>query len=137
MSVAGRDEGGNRGTTRVQQARCDGSGPRYDTFAGTAHLTCIKIISRAASIKNKRGRRTRMFALHDISVAFWHAQLPHEPIAMYPLRGEEEARHMWQMKRAMFGTRRASRLFQENINGVLGVAGSAALKVCIQSILLS
>ena len=39
---------------------------------------------------------------------------------------------MWQMKRAMFGTRRASRLFQKHMNGVLGEAGYAALKVCNQ-----
>ena len=45
-------------------------GMRFDTFAGTAHLTCIKIISRATSIKNKRGRRTRMFALHDSALRF-------------------------------------------------------------------
>ena len=76
---------------------------------------------------------TRVLALYDISVAFWHAQLPHdEPIAMYPPRGEEEAGHMWQMKRAMRGTRRASRLFQEHMLGVLGEAGYAALKVCHQ-----
>ena len=48
---------------------------------------------------------------------------------MYPPRGEEEAGYMWQMKRAMCGTRRASRLFQEHMKGVLGEAGFAALKV--------
>ena len=80
-------------------------GIRFDTFAGTAPLKCIKIIiSRAASIKNERGRHTRVRTLYDISVAFWHAQLPHdEPIAMYPLRGEEGAGYTWQMKRAMYG----------------------------------
>ena len=80
-------------------------GARFDTFAGTAPLKCIKIIiSRAASIKNVRGQHTRVLALYDISVAFWHALLPEdEPIAMYPPRGEEEAGYMWQMKRAMYG----------------------------------
>ena len=74
-----------------------------------------------------------MLAVSDISVAFWHAQLPHgEPIAMYPPRGEEEAGYMWQMKRAMYGTRRASRPFQEHMKGVLGEAGYAALEVCHQ-----
>ena len=109
-------------------------GIRFNTFAGTAPLKCIKIIiSRAASIKNDKGRHTRVRALYDISVAFWHAQLPlDEPIAMYTPRGEEEAVFMWQLKRAMFGTRRASRLFQEHMKGVLGEAGCAALKVCHQ-----
>ena len=109
-------------------------GVRFDIFAGTAPLKCIKIIiSRAASIKNTRGEYSRVLALHDISVAFWHALLPEdEPIAMYPPRGEEEAGYMWQMKRAMYGTRRASRLFQEHMKGVLKEAGYAALKVCHQ-----
>ena len=51
---------------------------------------------------------------------------------MYPPRGEEEAGYMWQMKRAMYLTRRASRLFQELMKGVLKEAGYAALKVCHQ-----
>ena len=109
-------------------------GLRFDTFAGTAPLKCVKIIiSRAASIKNTRGGHSRVLALYDISVAFWHALLPEdEPIAMYPPRGEEEAGYMWQMKRAMYGTRRASRVFQEHMKGVLKEAGKAALKVCHQ-----
>ena len=111
-------------------------GARFDTFAGTAPLKCIKIIiSRAASIKNVREQHTRVLALYDISVAFWHALLPEdEPIAMYPPRGEEEeeAGYMWQMKRAMYGTRRASRLFQEHMKGVVKEAGYAALRVCQQ-----
>ena len=70
-----------------------------------------------------------MLALYDISVAFWHTQLPEdEPIA----NGEEEAGYMRQMKRAMGGTRRATRLFQEHMKGVLKDAGYAALKVCHQ-----
>ena len=51
-------------------------GVRFDTFAGTAPLKCIKIIiSRAASIKNTRGGHSRVIALYDISVAFCHALL--------------------------------------------------------------
>ena len=75
-------------------------GERFDTFAGTAPLKCIKIIiSRAASVKNTRGEHSRVLALFDISVAFWHALLPEdEPIAMYPPHGEEEAGYMWQVK---------------------------------------
>ena len=72
-----------------------------------------------------------MLALYDISVAFWHALLPEdEPIAMYPPRGEEQAGYVWLMKQAMCGKRRASRLFQEHMKGVLKEAGHAALKVC-------
>ena len=90
------------------------NGVGFDTFAGTAPLKCKIIISRAASIKNTRGEHSRVLALYDVSVAFWHALLPEdEPIAMYPPRGE--AGYVWQMKRATYGTRRASRLFQEHM----------------------
>ena len=107
-------------------------GARFDTFAGTAPLKCIKIIiSRAASIKNVRGQHTCVLAFFDTSVAFWRALLPEdEPIAMYPPRGEDEAGYMWQMERSMCGTRRASRLFQEHMKGVRKEAGYAALRVC-------
>ena len=52
-------------------------GIRFDTFAGIAPLKCIKIIiSRAASIKNDKGRHTRVLASYDVNFAFWHALLP-------------------------------------------------------------
>ena len=77
--------------------------------------------------------RSSSHALYDISVALWHALLPEdEPIAMYPPRGEEEAGYIWQVKRAMCETRRASRLFQEHMKEVVKEAGYAALKVCHQ-----
>ena len=48
-------------------------GIRFDTFAGTAPLKCIKIIiSGAASIKNERGRHTRVLALNDIGTRSCH-----------------------------------------------------------------
>ena len=97
-------EGANRPFVRSRLVAMEvAHGVRLDTFASTAPLKCIKIIiSRAASIKNTRGGHSRVLALYDISVAFWHALLPEDkPIAMYPPRGEEEAGYMWQMKRAM------------------------------------
>ena len=69
-------------------------------------------VSKSSSRELRRSRtcedHTHVLALHDISVAFWHALLPEdEPIAIYPPRGEEEAGYMWQMKGAMNGTRRS------------------------------
>ena len=137
MSMAGRHERGEQ-----MDHSCSAGSLRWKWateselihFAGTAPLKCIKvIISRAASIKNDRGPHTRVLALYDISDTFWHSQLPHdEPIAMYLPRGKEEAGYMWQMKRAMYGTTRAARLFQEHMKVVLGEAGYATLKVCHQ-----
>ena len=57
--MVGRGEAGTRWTIRAQQARCDGSGPRYQ----------IRHIRRkAASMKNKSGRHTRVLALYDIEM---------------------------------------------------------------------
>ena len=98
-------------------------------------------LSNASRLSSRELRQSRTcgddthVCLHccNTSVAFWHALLPeNEPIAMYPQRGEEEAGYMWQMKRAMCGTRRASRLFQKHMKGVLKEAGYAVLKVCHQ-----
>ena len=47
-------------------------GVRSFTFVDTTALTCMKIISRVASLKNVKGLHTREFALYDISVAILH-----------------------------------------------------------------
>ena len=77
--------------------------------------------SRSSS-QELRQSRTREEDIHvclhfsTSSFRFWHALLPEdEPIAMCPLRGEEEARYMWQIKRAVYGTRRAPLLFREQM----------------------
>ena len=88
-------------------------GIRFDTFAGTAPLKCIKIIiSRAASIKNKKGRHTRVLGLYDII---------DEPLAP-----------AWRRGRGINVAYEASDVrdtpciaFQEHMKGVLGEAGSA------------
>ena len=51
----------------------------------------------------------------DISVAFFHADIGSvEPIAVIPPAGlRMDPRHYWQLLKAMYGTRRASQLFQE------------------------
>ena len=43
-------------------------GVRSDSYVDATALKCMKIISRAASIKNVRGRHTRVLALCEISV---------------------------------------------------------------------
>ena len=99
-----RDERGSKWTIRAQPTCCDGSGSwctiRYIRWHCTSQMHQYYHLK---SCTHER-RHSRVLALYDISVAFWHAQLPEdEPIAMYPPRGEEEAGYMWQMKRAMYG----------------------------------
>ena len=104
----------------------------YDLIHSPALQLSNASRSSSQGLRQSRGEQSRVLAQYDISVAFWHPLLPEdEPNAMCPPSGEEEAGYMWQMKRAMYGTRRASRLFQEHMKGVLKV-GYAALKVCHQ-----
>ena len=65
-------EGVNRPFVRSRLVAMEvAHGVRFERFAGTALLKCIKIIiTRAASIKNTKGGHSRVLALYDISVAF-------------------------------------------------------------------
>ena len=47
-------------------------GVRSDSYVDATALKCMKIISRAASFKNVRGRHTRVLALYEISVVRMH-----------------------------------------------------------------
>ena len=116
----------------AKQVRCSGRGPRYPIIYFCRHSTLQ--VHQDHHLEGCVGRHTRVLALYDISDAFWHALPLHgEPTAIYPPLGEEEAGYMWQVKRATFQTRRASRLFQEHTKSlVLSEAGYAALKVCYQ-----
>ena len=100
---------------------------RLDVFSGTPPLKFIKlIISRAAA-------RRRSLGFFDVEVAFWHAALPEdEAIAVYPPRGEEHDDIMWQLDKAMYGTRPASRLFGDLMVEVHGKANYAVLKTSRQ-----
>ncbi len=57
----------------------------------------------------------RRIALYDVSVAFYHALL-NELIWVDPPKGEEEdSSIVWQLRKALYGTRRAALLFQEYV----------------------
>ena len=53
-------------------------------------------------------------ALHDASVAFFHATLDEWLVAIPPV-GLRRPGHLWQLKKALYGTRRASQLWQTYI----------------------
>jgi hypothetical protein len=108
---------------------------RLDTYAGTPPLKFVKLIISRAATRRKPGEVnwTRLIALYDIVTAFWHADLPvDEPITVIPPRGEEEPGWVWQMKKAMYGTRRASMLFLEFMVTALSKCGYVALKITRQ-----
>ena len=102
--------------------------PVYDHKTGERLSPHLVKVGR--QIEHDAVIRHQLFERVPIAMARGRKVPEDELIAMYPPRGGEEAGYMWQMKRAMYGTRRASRLFQEEMKGVLKAAGCAALQVC-------
>ena len=113
-----------------------------------AHSTASDLIhskaqhlSNASRVSSRRLRRSRTREDNTLvcspcttsALRFGTRSYAHdEPIAMYPPPGEVEAGYVWENEAAMYGTRRASRLFQDHMKWVLGEAGDAALKACHQ-----
>ena len=60
-------------------------------------------------------RRSRLCSLHDVSVAFYHALLDDDIWVDLPKGEEDEHGVVWQLKKTLYGTRRASLLFQEYV----------------------
>ena len=84
---------------------------RTDCFAVTPALCCVRLVlSFAATLC--AGRRSRLCDLHDVSVAF-HAVLDED--TWVDPRKEQEDEHgvAWQLKKALYRTRRSALLFQE------------------------
>ena len=85
---------------------------RNDTFAGTPPVKMMRLlVSRSASICNRRGEHRRILAFYDACVAFFHASIDEELYLIPPreLCGLEEC---WLLKKALYGTRKASALWQ-------------------------
>ena len=106
---------------------------RQDTYAGTPPLKAVRLlIAITASLPGKPGEGERLIGLHDVSGAFYHADLD-EDIAVIPPDGEEEDRGvLWQLLKAMYGTRRASFLFQALVIRVLESAGFHRIVITVQ-----
>ncbi|CAK0908291.1 unnamed protein product [Prorocentrum cordatum] len=107
---------------------------RLDTYTATPPLKFIKLmVSRAALIRRPDSNDwTRVLGLYDIVTAFWHADLPlDEPITVIPPRGDDPGM-VWQMLKAMYGTRRASQLFLEFMAKVFDQCGYQVLKTSRQ-----
>ena len=104
---------------------------RYDTFAGTPALGAVRLVISFAATLDSRGQRRRLLGLHDISVAFYHATID-EDIYVIPPRGEDDEGWVWQLLRAMYGTRRASFLFQKLVIEKLLAAGFVRIIVATQ-----
>ena len=91
---------------------------RADTFAGTPPLKAVRLVLALAVSLGL----DYLICLYDVSVAFYHATLD-ELLHIIPPRGEEEDGYVWQLRRALYGTRRASFLFQQYVMDTMQEAG--------------
>ena len=86
---------------------------REDCNAGTPPIAIVRaIVSLAAT---KKGRRH--LSVHDVHVAFFHADLD-EWIVVIPPPGLRRDGYVWQLRKAMYGTRKAAQAWQEYVAGV-------------------
>ena len=97
---------------------------REDTFAGTPPLMIVKAVLSLAASKG----RNRLVGLHDVSVAFFHAEAD-ENLFVKPPADLATPGKVWRLKKAMYGTRRASLLWQQKVKEVMEKAGFVSIKV--------
>ena len=84
---------------------------RDDVTQNTPPLVAARLlVSKAASFGHKVGPEARCLAVWDCSVAFYHAPLG-EDIVVVPPKGLCPEGFVWQLRRAMNGTRKASLAF--------------------------
>ncbi|CAK0835766.1 unnamed protein product, partial [Prorocentrum cordatum] len=90
---------------------------RDDAFAGAPSLKFVRLaLVLAATFRNLM--KVYLIGLWDISNAFFHAEMD-EDACVVPPSGEEEPNVVWQLRKALYGTRRASKLFQHKVIGTL------------------
>merc|ERR1712194_82469 len=84
---------------------------REDVVQNTPPLSIVRLfVSKAATATNQEGRHTKCIAVWDCSVAFFHASIT-EPIYVRPGDGLAPRGWVWKLRRAMNGTRPASKAF--------------------------
>ena len=106
----------------------------YDTLAGTPPPKFVRLrVSLAATLTDARGRHSFLIGLCDASHACDPTDMDEEVHAV-PLKGEEEPGVYWQLLKAMYGTRRASELFQKLIIDTLISQGCLRIKVTTNAI---
>ena len=104
---------------------------RSDCFVGTPCLACVRLVLAFASLWTDRAL-AKMIAIHDISVAFFHALLDGDIWVDPPASEGEPKEVVWQLLRALNGTRRAAFLFQRYLIDSLVFMGFTRVKVAAQ-----
>lgn len=94
---------------------------RNDAFAATPPLKGVRSLLSLASPKPPY--RKRKLGRWDCSVAFFHAVMD-EGVYCRPPKGMGRRGRMWRLWKALYGTRRASQLFQDLVKKVLTQDGN-------------
>jgi hypothetical protein len=105
---------------------------REDVTQNTPPLVAVRLmVSRAATLTTTAGQHCRCLAVWDCSVAFYHAPLDEDIVALPPA-GLCPPGFAWQLKRAMNGTRKASQAFGKVVKDeVLGMPGADFVLVAV------
>lgn len=97
-----------------------------EAFAPAPPLKVVRlIISLCAS---KEPKKARKLSRHDCSVAFFHADVA-ELLYVRPPLGLRRPGVVWRLLKALYGTRTASRLFQDKVALVMTTGGYLRVKV--------
>ena len=103
---------------------------REDVSMGTPPMRVRRaIISHAATAKPGEKRSRKLVARYDVSVAFFHADNS-EKIAVIPPASEGTPDIVWELNKAMNGTREASRQWGVKIRKVKTADGFEELLLC-------
>ena len=89
----------------------------FEMYAGTPPLAMIKLIISMAACRSSAGGEEYSLAIHDISVAFFHAELDCKMYARPPPEMRRPG-ELWRLLKALYGTRPASRLFQAEVRAM-------------------
>ena len=90
-----------------------GGDERLDVFAATAGRRSVKlVVSRASTTRKCDGHTRRAPGIFDFCVAFFHADLDEDLCLRLP-KGLAPEGYVGQLKRAIYGARKASRLLQD------------------------
>ena len=91
---------------------------RDDVYAGTPPLKIHRMVVSAAATSKPGQTGQKLIARYDISVAFFHA-LSTDGIAVIPPNDIYDGQHVWQLLKAMNGTREASKRWSEFVESVV------------------
>ena len=100
---------------------------RDDVYSGTPPLKCHRMVLSAAATKRPGQSGRKLVARYDISVAFFHAPST-DGIAVIPPNDINNGKFLWQLLKAMNGTREASKRWQEFVEGTVTAAGFLSVK---------